>query len=68
MSQTPSAEYGLHVEIDALAEIICNAHTGKGCKPWADEDEAWRETYRDMARAVLAADYTRPIPPVRGDQ
>lgn len=44
-------------ERDRLARVICDAHQGDGCKPWDDEHEAWRETYRDMADAVLSAGY-----------
>lgn len=46
-------------EREHIARLICGAHEGDGCRDWEDEDEAWRNTYRDMADAILAAGYSR---------
>ena len=53
-----------HDEWDELARVLCDAHRGDGCKSWDDEEQAWRDTYRDMADAVLAAGYHRTPRPV----
>lgn len=41
-----------HADRDKVARVLAEADFG-GEDVWAMKDEAWRNTYRDMAEAVL---------------